>query len=186
MHKPTLLASIREEVLPGVVEDTLNVPYLVEHCPRLEAIYFEVLRLRMSSSLMRSVVQETVVGGKILRKGNNVVVPYRQLHLNADFWGPDAAEFNAERFLYDKSLSRSSSYKPFGGGQHLCPGRFLAKKLVFSFIALALSRFQISLDTRDGKEQARFPRANESKPALGTLSPIAGDEVILRVEPRLE
>lgn len=177
----------------GVVNDTPDVPYLIGECPRLEAVFLEVLRLEMSSSLMRYVTEATMVGGKMLRKGQNVMVPYRQLHFSEDIWGDNVFQFDPERFLKQKHLSRSSSFRPFGGGQHLCPGRFLARRAVFTFVALALSRFDISLDTATVEEQrdykfARytqyFPRADESKPGLGALAPIARDRVILRLQPR--
>ncbi|KAL9032787.1 MAG: hypothetical protein Q9180_006308, partial [Flavoplaca navasiana] len=75
LHNPQLLERIRQEVAPGVVNGTLNVPYLTEQCPRLEWLFLEVLRLKMSSSLMRYVTEPTVVGGKVLARGHNVMVP---------------------------------------------------------------------------------------------------------------
>ena len=55
------------------------------------------------------------------------------------------------------------------------------------------SRFDLSLDTgvakekTDGKEAGqaqRFPKADESKPGLGLLAPLAGDKMFVRVRPR--
>ncbi|KAL8841956.1 MAG: hypothetical protein Q9176_002892 [Flavoplaca citrina] len=190
LHDPQLLERIRQEVAPGIENGTVNVPYLTEQRPRLESLFLEVLRLKMSSSLMRYVTEPTVVGGKFLARGHNVMVPYRQLHLDEDVWGKNASAFDPDRFLNDKQLSQSSSFRPFGGGQHLCPGRFVARQAIFSFIALALARFEIGLaphDTSGEKSQRcqpsaqRFPRTNESKPALGALAPVAGDRVMLRV-----
>ena len=192
-HNPKLLETIRAETMRGVVDDIPDVPYLIGECPRLEAVFLEVLRLKTSSSLMRYVTEATMIGGKMLRKGHNVMVPYRQLHFSEDVWGDNVAQFDPERFLTQQHLSRSSSFRPFGGGQHLCPGRFLARRAVFTFVALALSRFDISLDTATIEERRdckvggcmpSFPRADESKPGLGTLAPIAGDGVILRLQPR--
>ncbi|KAL8762523.1 MAG: hypothetical protein Q9184_001483 [Pyrenodesmia sp. 2 TL-2023] len=190
-HDPNLLERIREETAAGVANDAPNVPFLTEQCPQLESLFLEVLRLKMSSSLMRHVTEPTVLGGKVLAKDHNVMVPYRQLHFDEDVWGENVSQFDPMRFLKDKHLSRSSSFRPFGGGQHLCPGRFLARHAVFSFVALALSRFEISLapatDKSDGKARQcrqRFPRADESKPGLGCLAPVAGDRLILRIAPR--
>ena len=181
-HNLELLESIRLETMPGINNDHPNVSYLTSQCPKLEAVFLEILRLKMSSSLMRYVTEPTMVGGKLLQKGNNVMVPYRQLHIDEDAWGSNASQFDSERFLRDKSLSRSPSYKPFGGGQHLCPGRFIARHAVFTFVALSLSRFDISLDTTMGCQ--RFPRADESKPGLGCLAPLPEDGVTLRLRDR--
>ena len=139
------------------------------------------MRLKMASSLMRYVTEPTLVGGKLLAKGNNVMVPYRQLHYSPDIWGADAATFNPDRFLKDKRLSRHPSYRPFGGGQHLCPGRFVATHTVFTFIALALNRYELQIDG-----QKAFPRANERKPGLGCLGPMREDEVTLILKPRYQ
>lgn len=198
-YNQELLGKIQEETRPAVINDVPNVTYLLENCPRLEAIFLEVLRMVMSSSLMRFVTEPTPVGGKILRKGYNVMAPYRQLHYDKDVWGENADEFDPERFLRNKNLAKSPSYKPFGGGQYLCPGRFLARRVVFSFVALALSRFELALDTgavlqREGGagkgsgsvcHTQSFPRMDLSKPALGSLAPVHGDEVIVRVRPRV-
>lgn len=190
VHNPELLESIRAEITPGVINDAPNVSYLVDNSPRLEAVWLEVLRLGTSSSLMRYVTEATVIGGKTLEKGNNVMVPYRLLHFEEDAWGKDASQFNPERFLRQKNLSRSTSFKPFGGGQHLCPGRFLAKQVVFTFVALTLSRFDVSLDGAGlgdnslDRHLQRFPRAELSRPGLATLSPVAEDKLILRLKPR--
>ena len=191
-HRPQLLQSIREETSPGVVNDTPNVAYLTEKCPQLEAIFLEVLRLVMASSLMRQVIEPTMIGEKVLEKGNNAMVPYRQMHFSEDVWGTDASQFNPDRFLKQKELSRNPSYRPFGGGQHLCPGRFVARHAVFAFIALTLSRYDVRLDQqvsdrgkgyRYRESRQRFPRLDVSKPGLGSLNPIKGDEVLLRLTP---
>ena len=142
---------------------------------------------------MRYVTEPTIIGNKLLRKNRNVMVPYRQLHFSQDAWGKTVYKFDAERFYRDKELAQSPSFRPFGGGQHLCPGRLLAKNAVFSFIALALSRYEICLDDGlteekrasghlDGRQ--RFPRPDVSKPGLGTMAPVTGDEVILQIRSR--
>ena len=179
-HQPKLLESIRKETAPGIVDDSPNVSHLTENCPLLESVFLEVLRLVMASSLMRHVTEPPIIGGKILEKGNNVMVPYRQLHFSEDVWGENASEFDPYRFLHSKDLARNPSYRPFGGGQHLCPGRFVARHAVFAFVALTLSRYDVQLTSR------KFPTVDESKPGLGSLSPKKGDQVLLRLTPRLQ
>ena len=197
LHTPGLLEAVRQETARGIMDDSPDVPYLIEHCPQLEAIYHEVLRLHMSNSLMRHVTAPTRIGGKLLQKGRNVMVPYRLLHYDPDVWGSNASAFDPQRFLLDKELARNPSYRPFGGGQHLCPGRFLAKQAIFAFVALSLSRFDLCLDSeeavkgawgsgREGASMQRFPRAEDLKPGLATLGPRAGDDVVVRCSLRIK
>ena len=191
LHTPALLEAIRDETARGIIDDTPDIPYLVEHCPRLEAIFHEVLRVYTSNSLMRHVTAPTRIGGKLLQKGRNVMVPYRLLHYDQSVWGNDVSAFDPERFLHHKGLARGPSFKPFGGGQHLCPGRFLAKQAIFAFVALALSRFDLCLDGDDGGDDGSragaagvglkqaFPRPGNLKPGLATLGPREGDDVFV-------
>lgn len=192
LYNREVLELVLAEITAGISNGVLNMPYLTEQCPWLEAVYHEVLRLKAGSSLMRDVLEDTVIGGQVLKKGNKVMVQYRQLHFDEGAWGSDFADFNPARFVENKALSRSPSFKPFGGGQNLCPGRFLARHVIFAFVALILWRYDIRLgngiDREKQDEKAtsfpRFPRADESKPGLGMLPPIMGDEVIIRLSPR--
>ncbi|KAF7889119.1 hypothetical protein EAF00_009419 [Botryotinia globosa] len=129
---PELLAQIRAETAPAIGTDgeTVDLKYLAEDCPRLEAFFNEVLRIKSAGALAREVITPTLFSGKILAKGTKLMIPYRQLHLDGEAWGPSARDFDPERFLKDKSLTRSLNFRPFGGGHTLCPGRFVAKKSV--------------------------------------------------------
>lgn len=46
----------------------------MEHCPRLEALFNEVLRVVLASALMREVIGPTIIGGKVLRPGMKLIV----------------------------------------------------------------------------------------------------------------
>lgn len=185
VHDPALLSSICAEVIPVVSEGTTDLETRLERCPRLEAVFNEVVRLTSSSSSIRDVTATTEIGGKTLHKGTKVLIPYRQLHLNGDVFGSDRLHFNAERFLIDKDLSRSSSYRPFGGGVTYCSGRFLARREVITFVALILYRFDIHLpeveDSSGTKSPPRFPNLEEGKPCLGIMGPVNGEDVFISV-----
>jgi cytochrome P450 len=190
LHDENLLASIRNEIDPVVNEGLTGLEYRLEHCARLDSIYNEVLRLTASSSSIRTVLSTTEIGGKQLRSGTKVLIPYRQLHFNEDIWGNDAKTFDPERFLKNKDLARNSSFRPFGGGTTYCPGRFLAKREVMTFVALLLYRFDIALAThpalpasKDKATKPAFPRLEEQKPCLGIMGPAKGHDVCLKVRP---
>ena len=186
-HHADLLEVIRAETTPGVRNGVPDATWLNKNCPRLEGLFLETVRMYTSTSLMRSVTAENSIGKVVLRKGRNVMIPYRQFHFNEEVWGSDVSTFDPERFLKDKTLAKNPNFKPFGGGEHLCPGRFLARHLVFSFVALTLHRFDVCLSGRDcRKDSLTFPKPDESKPGLGTLAPAAGHTVFVDISPRKE
>ncbi|KAF7926274.1 uncharacterized protein EAE98_006569 [Botrytis deweyae] len=183
VHRPELLAQIRAEIAPaiGTNGESVDLKYLTEDCPRLEAFFNEVLRINSAGALAREVITPTLFSGKILAKGTKLMIPYRQLHLDGQAWGPSARDFDPERFLKDKSLTRSQNFRPFGGGHTLCPGRFIAKKSVYTIVALIFSRYDVTLDT-DAANQ-KFPRIDDATAGIGTMAPMPGEDVKLLIKP---
>ena len=160
LYRPTLLDTLRHEVDPVVGEGFPNLEYRLEQqCPHLRAVFLEILRLTASSSTLRGVVSTTELGDKILRGGTTILIPYRQLHLDAEVFGEDLESFDPDCFLNIPGLSKSHSFRPFGGGKTYCSGRFLAEREVLTFVALAISRFDIDVVNRKGTRQnPRFQR----------------------------
>ncbi|KAL8763458.1 MAG: hypothetical protein Q9184_000766 [Pyrenodesmia sp. 2 TL-2023] len=182
LHDPKLLEILRHETRPVAEAEPSNMARALAECPRLDAVYHEVLRVATASTSIRTVVSPTTIGGKELLVGSDVFIPSRQMHLDPEVFGSDACEFNSTRFLGNK-LNKSPSYQPFGGGTTYCPGRFLAKREVLTFVALALNRFNVAVAS-NGRQQSQFPRLETRKPSLGVLAPISGDDVTIRVSPR--
>lgn len=130
--------------------------------------------------------------GKLLSPGKVVLIPCRQLHFDERHFGGNALQFRPERFLEDKDLSRSTSFKPFGGGTTYCPGRFLAKREVFTFVALFLCRFEVDLGPPEDELATKswslpsFPKIEEMKPCLGIMGPAKNEDVKIYVRRRVE
>lgn len=189
LHDQSLLKEIRTEIDrafldPGDPNGSPNIARLLEDCPLLNSAYDEVLRYTNNAMGVRLVVNQTRIGGKTLRPGRKLLMPYRQMHLDGDVWGPGAASFDPGRFLRDKSLSRSPSFRPFGGGNGYCPGRFLARREVFMFVATVLRRFELGVLPSSDGGKSKFPGLDETTPTGGILSPVAGEDVIVQVHPR--
>src|SRR2546421_4782802 len=145
LFNPELIHIVREETKPSIVENSINYDYLKNHCPRLNSIWMETLRMATSAASTRFLTQDTMIGGKILRKGNKVLIPSRPLHYDDKAFGQDASQFKSERFL-KSDAQRSKNWRPFGGGINQCPGRVLAQQHALMFVALLLHRFDIELD----------------------------------------
>ncbi|KAL8952792.1 MAG: hypothetical protein Q9222_001296 [Ikaeria aurantiellina] len=175
LTSPSLLASIRAETAPAVHSDgSLDLDHLSSKCPQLDAIWHEVLRLYTSTSLIRVALRPTTVDGLNIHTGDQVMSPFRQFHLNREMFGADAATWNPDRFLQNKDLSKSRGYHPFGGGATYCPGRFLAKQEVYTFVAVVLHRFEVEL------VDPVLPTVNVREPCLGGMRPIG--DISVRVK----
>jgi len=189
LYDPSLLATLRQEISPTIADGSPGLEYRLEQqCPRLKAVYHEVLRLTVSSATVRGILATTSVGEKVLKSGANILIPYRQLHLNPDVFGTNAQQFHPDRFLQNKNLAKNPSFRPFGGGKTYCPGRYLAEREILTFVALAIHRFEIDFAKGRGKREEgllpEFPRLNTEKFCLGIMEPIKGDDLILDVKNR--
>lgn len=73
------MQAIRQEVMPAINDQSVDEKYLAEQCPRLDSLINEILRLSVTSSLGRTIIDTTVVGGKTLQKGNKIMVRFFRL-----------------------------------------------------------------------------------------------------------
>lgn len=185
LYNPSLQAQLRAEVAPAFrdgIHSQPDIEYLLRSCPRLNAAFHETMRIHGGASTLRRVVEDTSVGGFTLKTGSDVMMPYRQLHLNGAYWGGDPAEFDVGRFLDDPRLAASRTYRPFGGGATYCPGRHLAQQTALGYLATLLTRFDVRVV--GGVESQRFPEMDDKVPTLGIISPVPGQDVRIRVEVR--
>jgi cytochrome P450 len=171
-----LYQAIKAEIKASSADTEPRMEHLLNNCPLLDSVLSEVLRIYTSSASMRFIDEDTIIGGKIFRKGNRIMLPYRTMHENADIFGQDAHTFDARRFMKNPALKRSASYHPFGGGSTLCAGRFLARQEVLRFIGTTLWAYDIELLQLDGGLQQRFPRVDGQKPTFGMMSTLGGDD----------
>lgn len=143
-------------------------------------IWHETLRLSGWAASVRLITQDTTIGGKLLRKGNRVIVPHRLLHFDESIFGPEPHRFRPERWN-DKNLERSPSWRPFGGGQTMCSGRYLARFSATTFVAMLLQRFDVEMV---GSSSPKMPVADEGRPVLGIMSIKKGEDFNVRLSPR--
>ncbi|KAJ2999271.1 hypothetical protein NUW58_g45 [Xylaria curta] len=181
LYDNDLFMSIKCETEAAWHSGKLDIKHLCANCPNLEAVFYEALRLNGGAMVSRVVLEQTTIGGKILKAGDSILIPSRQLHTNERVWGEDVREFNAKRFLKNKALARHSSFRPFGGGLTYCPGRVLAKEEVYGFIAILMHRFDMRLALAEDGSKPPFPVLNDSVPALGITGPLIGANVLVDV-----
>ncbi|KAL7791987.1 cytochrome P450 [Trichoderma ceciliae] len=180
LHAPSLIQVIRDETKAAFNEDgKIDLEYLHHQCPQLNAMWNETIRMSAYSASVRFITEDTIIGGKVLRKGNRLMIPYRQLHFDQGIFGKTADTFDHERFLKNVNLTQSNNWRPFGGGNTMCPGRYVAKRSVLLFTAMLLQRFDIEMD---GDQP--IPTAEEGKPVLGIMSIKENEDLRVRLTSR--
>ena len=158
----------------GTACTNIPVHKLQGTCPLLTATYKEVLRHRTHSSSSRYVRHDTLLDNHYLLKKESIIqIPSAVIHTNPELWGADAKEFNPRRFLKADSSAFSSSsslaslgnesstasaeerpntgaalkkasFRAFGGGATLCPGRHFATSSILAVVSMLVMRFDIT------------------------------------------
>ncbi|KND88582.1 7-alpha-hydroxycholest-4-en-3-one 12-alpha-hydroxylase [Tolypocladium ophioglossoides CBS 100239] len=184
LHDLDLMAAYCRETAPAFRGADLVDPFMIQDaaaCPQVDAVWHETLRMSGWAASVRLITQDTLIGNKRMCKGNRVMVPHRLLHFDKGIFGEATHQFRTDRWLNNKDLSRSPSFRPFGAGKTMCSGRFLARFSVTTFVATLLRRFHVEL-----VGQPAFPRADEGRPVLGTMSIREGDDFKVRLTPKAE
>jgi cytochrome P450 len=192
---PGLAARIREESEPLVQHDedhdvaTLDISRMEKECPLLVSCYRETLRLANQGSSMRRVMTDTTISdGRgntyLMKKGVDVQIPLGIAHSLESAWGPNVATFDPERFLPGKTqpgddkLSKAA-YIPFGGGKHLCPGRYFAFAEILAVASTIALGFEV--EPIDGKfPEVAAAGATFASTAVKPVNDGAGFGIVIR------
>ncbi|KAK4206992.1 cytochrome P450 [Rhypophila decipiens] len=159
----------------GVV--SLSYALIKEKCPVFLSVYDEVLRLTSGIATVRYTMQDTLINDTwLLKKGAQVQMPTAYIHTDPSTWGADADQFDAERFLETKvkrlgreeRVKRNAAFRPFGGGNVMCPGRYFTSHEVFGFVATILLGWDME---PSGGREWKVPDMDRSKLPLTSLKP---------------
>lgn len=188
--RPALLADLRAEI-SGVTDETtrststgtkiarsIAVSKLKEHCPLLLSTYQETLRLQTHNSSSRWVTKDTLLADKYLLKAGNVIqMPGHAVHTMPSIYGSDADTFNPNRFIkFEKMKNRDrgakqhpASFRSFGGGATLCPGRHFATAELCAATAMFVMLFDV--EPVEGGGEWKIPDWAHGKVASGVPPP---------------
>ncbi|KAL3650939.1 hypothetical protein CASFOL_007342 [Castilleja foliolosa] len=133
-----------EEVCEGQIPD----PDMLRKMKQLHMVIQETMRLYPPApTLSRETFKDMKIGDLRVPKGVNVWTMVATLHMDTALWGPDALEFNPQRFENGiaGACKSPSSYMPFGFGQRVCLGQHLAMVELKLLMALVVSNFSFTL-----------------------------------------
>ena len=118
--------------------------------------------------------------GLKLRKGNQVILNARPLHIDPDYFGASPLDFDVKRFTDNTGYQRHPAFQPFGGGEAQCPGRQMAKQTALTFAACLLHKYDVDLAWPQ-----EFPKpSHESHPGVAVMLPAEGDDLVVRLTER--
>lgn len=127
---PDVLAAAQAETdaILGTDPDAVPTYEQVPHFRYLRRVLDETLRLWPTApAFARSPRETTTFAGYTMRPQDWAIVVIPMVHRDPAVWGPDAEEFDPDRFLPERSRGRMAhSYKPFGTGERACIGRQFA------------------------------------------------------------
>ena len=162
-QSPSLLKDIREELQRHAIQENtdgklvLNMVAARSHCQLLNSVLQETLRTYSEGATVRLVCEDTTIDNQyLLKKGAVLQMPNSVIHRDKQAWGD--LNFDPKRFLKERrgdktestSTTSNSSFRPFGGGSTLCPGRHYATMEVIGFIALFVWRFDMAPVSKSG------------------------------------
>ena len=173
---PAVAARWHEEVdavLNGQAPDEGNIGRL----SFTAAIVHEALRLYPPIySMGRVALQDDVIGGKTVRRGDVLLVSIYGAHRDPAHWDePDA--FRPERFLPGQNWNRQA-FLPFGAGKHQCLGNSFAHTEILTALAMIAQRYRIALPAGFEVGESAFitlsprprhPASTHAAPMIATL-----------------
>lgn len=194
--RPTLLQELRTEIAhaistsPSTPTDPtthrIDITKLRAQCPLFVSVYQEVMRLKSTNASVRKVLADTLVADRYLFAKDAIVqMPSASIHNNAAFFGPDPKAFDPRRFIKPDHATAKGAKRPpgtfrvFGGGATLCPGRHFASTEILGSVAVMAMGFEIS-PAEGGKWV--WPRTMDSRLMTAILGPVG--DVKIRVERR--
>ena len=105
------------------------------------------MRLRpVANSIFLEANQDTSINNIFVPKGTSILTLSRAEAIQ-DKYFPNAKTFNPDRWfdpIERRKLVQHPTYRPFGYGPRLCPGRSLAYLKIRSVVAMLCKNFQLS------------------------------------------
>ncbi|KAF3018818.1 hypothetical protein E8E14_004443 [Neopestalotiopsis sp. 37M] len=91
------------------------------------------------------------IGDRTIPAGTTVSVNPWVIHHSKEIWGPDALEFNPDRWLGPDATQLDKFWCPFGAGYMSCPGQHFAKMELSKILSTVVRDYDISLVSPEKK-----------------------------------
>ncbi|PVF93585.1 cytochrome P450 [Serendipita vermifera] len=142
---PKVAERIFEEIQS--VTQGLRLPHVRDQArlPYTEAVWKEVVRWRppMPLGIPHVNIQDEIIRGHVIPKGTIIHQNNQMMFSDPAVWG-DPEVFRPERFLEPEASQRPNPVMTqFGWGIRICPGMYLAERIVLHMIAAIISVYKL-------------------------------------------
>ncbi|KAJ5633514.1 hypothetical protein N7528_001356 [Penicillium herquei] len=170
-HLPCISSPASREDLASVID---NLPYLNAFCNEVLRFYPAVPRT------VRQAVKDTTIVGKVIPKGTMLVLSPKIINQIEELWGPDAGNFNPQRFLGPGKANTGGATTnlanmTFLHGPRSCIAQSFAKAELSCLVAAMVGRFQMQLQYPDAElETEETVTVVPADGVLARLTPLEG------------
>ncbi|KAL8998338.1 MAG: hypothetical protein Q9169_002551 [Polycauliona sp. 2 TL-2023] len=159
-QKPHYQTRLRDEIrsnLPSIEDASAPISAeKLDRLPFLHAVCNEVLRLYPPVTLtLREAAKDTSICGQYVPRGTKIILCPGAVNSSKELWGPDAIEFNPERWLAPGQANSGGApsnyaFLTFLHGPRSCIGQAFAKAEFATLVAGLMGRFEMELDDPEG------------------------------------
>ena len=168
-HLPSTIPSSRygQTPQPATAAEVDSLPYLNAFCNEVLRFYPPV------PSTVRKASKDTSIAGSFIPKGTVLLIVPGATNLNNDMWGPDAEDFNPERWIGEgraNSGGARSNYAnlTFLQGPRGCIGQSFAKSEFACLVAVMVGRFRMEL--QDPGKKMEVTKSISASPRDGIMA----------------
>ncbi|KAF2796913.1 cytochrome P450 [Melanomma pulvis-pyrius CBS 109.77] len=188
-----VLSAVRKEILDNlatkVVDEkatviTVDVRKTKATCPILMSVLQETMRYHSTVMSAKTVKEDVLLSDTyFLKKGSLLMIPGPVVHHDSAIWGPDVGNFDHRRFLDSKKTTIStSSFRPFGSGSTMCPGRHFSTNAILGMVAMMVLQLDVTPIDFEGKWVLPTTEGAD----LWNAMPKLDHDIAVRIEPRKE
>jgi cytochrome P450 len=122
----------------------------LEKLKYLDMVLNESMRLLPAVPLVgRKTLEEFELNELVVPSGVTLLINFFSLHRRKDLWGPDAEDFNPERFSKENESQRDShTFLPFSSGARNCIGKHYATLAMKIFLVKFIRSYKVSTDLK--------------------------------------
>ncbi|KAG9128415.1 hypothetical protein FRC07_013755 [Ceratobasidium sp. 392] len=166
---PAVMNKLRTEILDTVGPSAYPTSENVRDMKYMRAVINEVLRVFPPVPLnSRECIKSTVLQSEgtkyFVPKGASCIFAVHLMHLRKDLWGPDAEEFDPERWLDERYkkyvIPNPFIFLPFNAGPRICLGQQFAYNETSFFITRLLQRVASISLAPDAQPEDTLPPAS--------------------------